>query len=255
MGHLSEAKILNACHVLFGEGVRLDRDFLFYLQPSGAKAAYRRRAKEVHPDLVERGTPEAHRRRAELFRQLVEAHDLMNEFFRQRQSGQWSGGTLRYTQAASRPHGWQASPPRTAAGAHGQRFYQGEIPSTRLTIGRYCYFRGVIPYSALIEAISWQRRQRPPIGEIARRWGWLSEESLRRVTTSRGLIGRFGERAVQLGLLMPSQVQSLLYYQRTQQQRLGQFFVERGLVGSDEMERLVKELQLHNASVSRPPAP
>lgn len=252
MGLLSETRVLNACHVLFGEGVRLDRDFLFYLQPSGAKAAYRRRAKEVHPDLLERATPELRRRRAELFRQLVEAHDLMNEFFQQRETGQW-GGRQHSASASHRAHKRQPAPAaRTARApedAQAGQFFTGEVPAIHLNIGRYCYFRGVIPYAVLIEAVSWQRRQRPAIGEIARRWGWLSEDALRKVVRSRGLLGRFGERAVQLGFLAPAQVQSLLYYQRSQQQRLGHYFVERGYVNSEEMDRLARDLQLHNAKV------
>lgn len=248
MAVLPEIKVLSACQILFGEGVRLDREFLQYLQPSGAKAAYRRRAKEVHPDLLELGSPEAKRRRSDLFRELVEAHDLVSEFFRQRELGQWQRPTGRFT---SPPH--QAPRPASQGfkSEKNSRFYQGPIPGVALSIGRYCYFRGVIPYATLIEALAWQRRQRPAIGEIATRWGWLNEEKARRISNSRGILGRFGERAVQLGFLGPEQVQALLHYQRSRQQRIGAYFIERGFVSTDEMERLVLDLQAHNARARR----
>lgn len=240
---LSETKVLSACQVLFGEGLKLDSDFLLYLQPSGAKAAYRRRAKEIHPDLLERGTPQAKRRRSELFRQLVEAQEVVNEFLRQREAGLW--GAVVRSVTAPRP-ATASSPP--AAHRPGEGFYRGPLPQIHLSIGRYCYFRGVIPYRTLIEALAWQRRQRPLLGELARRWGWLNEDALRRVTgVARG--GRFGERAVQLGLLVPGQVHALLHYQRGQQQRLGRYFIDRGFASSREMDQLVADLHLHNAAV------
>ncbi|HAD04083.1 MAG: hypothetical protein A2091_08325 [Desulfuromonadales bacterium GWD2_61_12] len=245
---LPEMKVLRACQVLFGEGVRLDREFLHYLQPSGAKAAYRRRAKEVHPDLLERGSPEAKRRRSDLFRELVEAHDLVSEFFRQRDLGQWQRSDARF-----RPPPHRSSRPAPPAGKSekGSRFYQGPIPGVVLSIGRYCYFCGIIPYATLIEALAWQRRQRPAIGEIATRWGWLNEEKARRISHSRDIVGRFGEKAVQLGFLGPEQVQALLFYQRSRQQRIGAYFIEQGFVSAEEMERLVRELHAHNVRARR----
>lgn len=254
MPALPEKTVLKACQILFGEGVNLDRNFLHYLQPSGAKAAYRRRAKEVHPDLLERGSPEAKRHRSDLFRELVEAHDLVSEFFRQRESGQWQKAAVRHAPAAYRPPR-PASPPRPtppkSKAEKGCRFYQGPIPRIALSIGRYCYFRGVIPYATLIEALSWQRRQRPAIGEIATSWGWLNEDKARSISMTRGIFGRFGEKAVELGLLAPGQVQALLLYQRSRQQRIGSYFIERGFVSAREMERLVLDLQAHNAKARR----
>lgn len=236
---LSEAKVLSACQILFGEDVKLDRNFLFYLQPGGLKSAFRRRAKEVHPDLVQRGGSEL-RRRTELFRQLVEAHDIVSEFFRQRETGSWG-----------RSAGASAAAPRPAerSGTAADGYYHGQVPQIHLTIGRYCYYRGIIPYRILIEAVAWQRRQRPLLGEIARRWGWLDDDGVRRINAAGRTRQRFGERAVELGLLGNQQVQSLLLHQQSRQQPLGRYFVECGLASEAEMERLVAEMHYHNARV------
>ena len=241
MSSLSEAQVLSACQILFGEEVKLDRNFLFYLQPSGLKSAFRRRAKEVHPDLFQRGGSEMRRRRTELFRQLVEAHELIREFFRQRDAGLW--------ERHARPQASAAGRPPESQGAGGDGYYRGQIPQIHLTIGRYCYYRGIIPYHALIEALTWQRRQRPLLGEIARRWGWLNEESVRRISNGVRPQQRFGERAVALGLLEPQQVQTLLHHQQSRQQRLGHYFVESGYTDSAGMTRLVAEMHQHNARV------
>lgn len=238
---LSETKVLGACQILFGEEVKLDRNFLYYLQPGGLKSAFRRRAKEVHPDLLQRGGAEMRRRRTELFRQLVEAHDLVCEFFRQRDAGLWGRSS------APPPGGRQAHAPTPA----GDGYYRGPVPQLHLTIGRYCYYRGVVPYPVLIEALAWQRRQRPLLGEIARRWGWLDDDGVRRINAAGRPRQRFGERAVALGLLGPHQVQSLLLHQKSRQLPLGRYFVEGGFVSSTEMDRLVAEMHRHNAQLSR----
>lgn len=232
---IPETHVLDACAVLFGEEVTLCREFLFYLQPSGAKAAYRRRAKEVHPDRLATAPPPVRQRGAERFRQLAEAHELVHAFFRQREAGTWNP---------------DPTPPQPAP-AERQHYYRGPLPMIHLSLGRYCYYHGIIPFTALIAALSWQRRQRPAIGEIARNWGWLNEEAIRSVFNTRSSHQTlFGEKAIELGLLTHQQVNALLYYQRFRQQRIGRFFVEQGYVTQEEMERLARELHLHNARIA-----
>lgn len=247
---LQESRVLQACQVLFGKEVRVGLDFLYYLQPSGVKAAYRRRAKEVHPDLYHKAPGEVVRRNAERFRELTEAHTLLCEFFRQRDAGEWRPQPRPRRVPPHRPATAKSSPRQGCSRNSATHFFHGQLPQTTLNIGRFCYYRGVVPYATLIEALSWQRRQRPVIGEIARRWGWLSDEGVRQVFALRDLPGKFGERAVTLGLLTPRQVQDLLYYQRARQQRLGRYFVEQGLVSEEEMARLVEEMRRHNTAMN-----
>lgn len=230
---VSEARLLDACQLLFGHGVQLDRNFLAYLQPSGAKAAYRRRAKEFHPDLHATASPAQRKRHTDHFRQLVAAHELLCEFFRQRGAGM------------EKP----SAPPAPASDRAAAAFYRGAIPGIQLTIGRYCYYRGMIPYAVLIEALAWQRRQRPVLGELARSWGWLSEAGVRNVLNNADVHGKFGERAVALGVLDAGQVRALLRYQRRHQARLGSYFVQQGHLSETSMTRLTREMRLHNAAV------
>jgi hypothetical protein len=82
---------------------------------------------------------------------------------------------------------------------------------------------------------------------------------VRQVFASRTTGGKFGEKAVALGILSAEQVRELLRCQRSSQQRLGQFFIERGFATETEMDRLAREMRLHNAEVfargGRPTSP
>ncbi|WP_305042208.1 J domain-containing protein [Geoalkalibacter sp.] len=235
---IQETEILKACRTLFGAEVWLDRHFLFYLQHDGAKAAFRKRAKETHPDRFP-GEPQIQRRQSEQFQAVARAYDLVNSFLNTRDRGLWPprakpAATRQASPGADRrPPGPKSSAPLL------QRTYP---------LGLFLYTQGLIPYRTLIEALVWQRRQRPSIGETAQRWGWLNEAAVRTILSQRGH-HRFGEKAVDLGLLTPFQVRTLLFYQRSRHQRLGQFFVDKGLITPTELEELVRQMQEHNTRV------
>jgi hypothetical protein len=236
---LSETHLLDACRQLFGPDIELSREFLHYLQPSGAKAAFRQRARETHPDLFIHESPHLQQRQTERFRRVREAYDLMCEFFRHREEG-----LLRHDGPCRQPGGRRPAGPEPA---HDDGFYRGHIPQRPLKLGRFLYYRGMISYRDLIRALAWQRAGRPPIGALATRWGWLTDAQVWTILSTGNRGGRFGEKAVRLGLLTPRQVELLLLRQRSRQTRLGQYFVAGNLVGMTEMERIARELYRHNA--------
>lgn len=249
---LTEAQVTQACKTLFGSDVIIRRPFLLYLQPSGAKSAYRRKAKETHPDLFASADALQQKKQALLFIEILKAYDVLNAFFKQRDEGLWKEVKKA---AAPRPQRAAAKPPKAARQQppkppeKATQFWGGEIPFRPLKIGRYLYYSKRISYQALIDALVWQRNQRPIIGDIALRWGWLNAGAIDRITQSSGVSGRFGEKAMGLGLLSPFQVKTLLFYQRSQQERLGQYFVMHKLLAKDDLERFVADLQEHNARV------
>lgn len=237
MMQISETEAFRACRILFGSDLRLNRDFLQYLQPSGARSAFRQKAKTTHPD----SSPNDHLLRhskVRLFQDLNQAHQLLQKYLRQRDLLSARGRGSRTT----RSHSPGGTHPRDTAT---RQATQGPLPTRPLPFGLYLYYRGLIPYSALIGALTWQRQQRPIFGQIAQRWGWLDSEGISRILSCRK-IGRFGDRAEYLGLLSPIQVRAILLHQRTRQGKLGSYFVEQGLLSQMEVNRLLADLAEHN---------
>ena len=237
-----DARILHACRTLFGADIEVSHRFLLSLRPNTLKTAFRKKARETHPDLFALRDPLVQKRQAELFSVVNESYDIMRS----------------YCERRDRPR--KASPRRSAASTSTFRMndsgwlYQGLVPERRMEIGRYLYYRGRIPYHTLLKALAWQMRQRPAVGVIARNWGWLNDDHIRSILAVRGVQSPFGQRALQLGLLTSYQARILVAYQRTLQKKLGQYFVDHGLIPRHEMEQLVADLNRHNARFTVYPA-
>lgn len=248
---LSEAQVIEACQILFGADVNVGKGFLSYLQPEGLKSAYRKKAKETHPDLFTFETPHALKEQTSLFRDVVDAYDVVNLFFKEREEGLWLRRQYAHAARSRRTGKTPARKPETCAreNTNAAPADQKPLPFRPLQIGRYLYYRGFITYRALIDAVVWQRKQRPVIGDIAIRWGWLNAEAIERIIKAGGLTGRFGEKAVNLDLLSSFQVKVLLYFQHSQQERLGAYFVRNNILETEELERLVRDMREHNARV------
>lgn len=80
----SEIALLNACRTLFGKDVNLSHEFLYYLQPSGAKTAFRNQAKAHHPDAHASSSPHIRQQQTERFREIRQAYDLLIEYLEKR---------------------------------------------------------------------------------------------------------------------------------------------------------------------------
>jgi hypothetical protein len=245
----TESDVLRACQTLFGPDIPSSRSFLFYVQPSGAKSAYRRKAKETHPDIAAGMDPLLQKQQSLLFVEILKAYEILNAFFEEREKGFWTERCFRPQPRsdANRPNRKAGS--ENFAGPHGSARYRGRVPNRPLEIGQYLYYRGYISYQALIEALTWQRNQRPVIGDIAVRWGWLSSAGIQQIMKTTHVRGKFGERAASLGLLSLFQVKTLLFYQRSRQERLGKYFVSHGILTEKDVERAASELREHNSRV------
>ncbi len=250
---ITENEIIQACRTLFGKKVDISRDFLYkYIQPSGVKSAYRKKAKENHPDLFASDPLPVQQKQTALFRDILQAYDVLNLFFEQREKNGWKPAAA---SPQARAEKREAPPPR-ASSPHQEEhrgddiYYKGSVPQRTLQIGRYLYYRGKISFGALINALMWQRKQRPSIGEIAVQWGLLDAEAVTRIfNVCGGKPKLFGEKAVELGLLTIFQVNTILLYQRSQQLWLGHYFVRNNILTATELDRLVQELKEHNAGI------
>jgi hypothetical protein len=105
-----------------------------------------------------------------------------------------------------------------------------------------------------VEAVAWQRRQRPSIGRIAVEWGHLSDDEVREILDLRRRDHAdepFGEYARRAGFLSAGQLLALLGRQRRLQRRIGQFFVESGILEAGEIPVIEADLSRHNARFRR----
>lgn len=241
MHQFDEHSLIEACRTIFGGDIDLSREFLYYIQPEGVKSAFRRRVLETHPDRV---ASEEHRKEQQsaLFQNVIKANELLNSFLTARVSNRVSWvPPARPTTPVSRS---QANRPPTPS------YFRGKVPEHRLPFGRYLYYRGVITQQELIAALMWQSNQRPKIGQIARDWGWIDDPDIRSILAYRGDLTRFGEKALHLSILSREQVQTLLWYQRSNQQKIGCYFVEQGILSAVELDRHLQEFGQHNRRVA-----
>ena len=95
----------------------------------------------------------------------------------------------------------------------------------------------------MIEAIVWQRRQRPRFGEIARRWSRLSIQDLDWIIVRRRPLERIGEAAVRQEFLTQFQTNTILHYQRLRQRKIGEYFIEKGYVTGGKVNDLLMDFE------------
>ncbi|KJR43280.1 molecular chaperone DnaJ [Candidatus Magnetoovum chiemensis] len=87
MQTFTESELYNACKVLFGTSIRADRRFLEYIQASGLKSAFRKKAMDTHPDRFATMDEEYQKTCAVQFREVTEAYDKLNNYIKLRDRG------------------------------------------------------------------------------------------------------------------------------------------------------------------------
>jgi hypothetical protein len=197
------------------------------------REAFRRRALETHPDRAAAlgRTPAS---LSEDFQALLQAFQLLS---RTAQDEARNDAAPRGAERATRP-------------PH-DHLNHGAMPRRPLQFAEYLYYSGRVSWRNMVEAVAWQRRQRPAIGRIAVEWGHLSDEEVREILESRRRDGTahepFGEYARRKGYLSASQLLALLGRQRRLQRRIGQYFVEAGLLADRDLGSVDDDLGRHNS--------
>ena len=245
-----EQELLRACRVLFGSQAVLGRNFLASIQPDGVRVAYLSRARLTHPDRFPGASLVFLKGQAQRFRKVVAAYDVVNRFLSDRKRGfvfvGRRGGVRQYPEEMVQRRGKRCAS-QSFLGGRDSLFSGLELPQQPLPLGLYLNYRGLVSYTELAQALVWQRRQRPRLGELSQRWGRLSEFEVKAILELRRQgVCRFGEKAIVLGLLSQFQVDTMIYFQRSKQRPIGEFFVEQGLISSSSIEGLVSDLHEHN---------
>ncbi len=247
---LRTSRLYNACHVLFGSEIDVSVDFLRYLQIPGLKAIYRRKALETHPDrAIALARPAI--ALEEQFKQINAAYQELHDYLENPMRFKLidDGSRKRPNQTPHKMHtssGTQSRQAYSKSEGFQRQFYKGTLPKRELLFGQYIYYYGYISYRQLIDAIIWQRIQRPLIGNIAIRWEWLYEDDVREILKRRSWGEKFGESALRGGYLTTDEIRIILGRQRILQPRIGKYFVERRILTSSLVEKMAEGFRHHN---------
>ncbi len=240
---VSLEELVEAGRELFGPGFSADRAGW----AQDLKAVYRRRALETHPDRA-RAVGRTEAELAREFDRVSRAYRVLSAWNRPppvRATRPYRPPTVAHARAAPPP---RPSRPATAPAPEAPA---AELPRRKLRLAEYLYYSGRISWSVLTDAIAWQRKQRPAIGRLAVSAGYLTADQIARLLDRRRAAGEqgvpLGEYAVRHGLLTPFQRLALLGRQIRLQRRIGEYFVERGLVAREEIDELRRKIAWHNA--------
>jgi len=267
---VAEQELYRSCRILFGSDLEVGGEFLNYLRHSGLKKAYRLKARETHPDLAVTNSLGADNGCLTDFVSVQQAYENLRSFLDRRDLGHryfFAGTPNRakgFTQGANcrtaAEQFRQRTPPRsTPSGAGGgqadsryTRLYCGPVPPIRMRLGSFLYYSGLTDWMTIVKALIWQRSQRPRLGELAQRLGWLTEGEIREVLANRELLEKFGASAVRHQSLTEKQLKALIGYQKLLQKKFGAFFLEQRFFTVAQLEELVRRQAAHNAACGGP---
>lgn len=256
-------EILQACQTIFGSEIKISNDFLACLQPTGIKTAFRKRALETHPDRAKALGVFAEdlnedfinvRQAYERLLSFVETQNGMNlkatyfDGFGSQQDGSYQKKSHKTGDKPGRQNQKYHHKKYTPCPDH---FYSGSLPKGNLMLGQFLYYSGLISWRTLIDAICWQRRQRPLIGQIATSWGMITYRDVLRILTIRSFDEKFGECALRKGYISTFDLFALVGKQKRLQSPFGEYFIKNGILTPTDLTVITQKQQLHNMTSYR----
>nr|MBF0223802.1 DnaJ domain-containing protein [Desulfobulbaceae bacterium] len=283
-----EHELMRSCQILFGSDKNITRSFLEYIQLSGIKSAYRKKAFETHPDVVASKQGQTDDQNGDLFQIVQQAYENLRCYLQAREQGfrfksparpihtvhpqrpaprnashqsaashktakkQWSGAqknSSAHAETSAKCGGFKQTHSNRYTNSSSQTV-GASIPSRQLLFGHYLYYSGIANWHTIVKAIVWQRTERPRVGEIAHKYGWLTNKDILTILKGRKLSDSFGKSAVAMGLLTEGQLRIILLQQKTLQKKFGQYFIHNKLLTPFELQRLVHRFYTHNTTFS-----
>ena len=113
-------------------------------------------------------------------------------------------------------------------------------------LGQFLFYNHVITLQTLFDAVAWQRKQRPSFGQIALEWGILTHADIENILRKRNIREKFGTYALRNGYITQFQYMAILGKQRQMQKPLGQYFIEKQILSSADLENYVRLQKKHN---------
>ena len=239
--------LVAAYTVLFGAKGAVDLHLIEATSLALLKTAYRRRIMRMHPDkAVQVGV--APQKLAARFEKLTAAYEILYDYLetlkshpQMRQHEDHGDIEPEGPPDVGPPPSRLVRPSKLGCDFH----YKGSVPRTPLRLGRYLYYRGAITWNALVESLRWQQKHRTPMGEIAVQLGYLELTELGQLLRRAANGESFGSVARRTGKLTDKQIRAILEKQAPC--RVGDYFVEQGMLSRDKLDRFVEELDEHNS--------
>jgi hypothetical protein len=125
-------------------------------------------------------------------------------------------------------------------------YYEGNIVPTKLRFGSYLYYSGVISYQALEDALEWQKRKRPLIGQIAMEKGIVLPNGFAEALFKLQTAESFGQVARDLNIMTEANVVEITTEQKKYNCQIGQYFIEKSILELSEVERYIELFIEHN---------
>lgn len=247
-----------ACKKIFGHHINVSYDFLNYLQPDGVKTAFRKKAFETHPDRAMVLDSLTRDLNAE-FIDVRLAYETLLLFLETKNDGYLKDHSF-FCKNAQNFYDERHIHRKNKNKQHRQHsknknisdhFYNGNLPPGNLMFGQFLYYSGLISWRTLIEAICWQRRQRPLIGQIAVSWDLISTRDVARILKIRTFDEKFCECALRGGYISSFQQLALIGKQRKLQRPFGEFFIETGVLSHPKIMEMARKQQCHNMTAFR----
>ncbi|MFA5322105.1 MAG: J domain-containing protein [Smithella sp.] len=255
----TSSELFQACETIFGPDVKVSNDFLEYLQPIGIKTAFRKRAFETHPDRARAMGDFAGDLNAE-FINVRQAYERLLSFVETKNGLNFNARPFNASTTTQNTFYQNTRPSKSGQNKnhhnprhnlkkrkpHTDHFYAGSFPKGNLMLGQFLYYSGLISWRTLIDAICWQRSQRPLIGHIAIAWGLISYQDVLRILTVRTFDEKFGECARRVGYISNFEHFALIGKQRQLQRPFGEYFIESGIISPMDLISIAQKQQRHN---------
>jgi curved DNA-binding protein CbpA len=231
-------------------GEHVDERFLYSLNEELLRKAYRDLVFENHPDrYLHVGVSKT--LLSERFKSINEAYQELQKYVSSSGLNRLarSNGSHGFNGSTTARHSTRFSREREDASPFRRNRKTRYFPDEEVMFGQYLYYSGIITLRELIEALSWQRSQRPPFGELAKQWNILTVDDIIHILRIKKGMERFGECALRTNLITPLQFRAVLYRQQTLQKPIGNYFVEKNIIYEKDIQSYLREMKEHNMRI------
>jgi len=277
---VTRTDLLNAYRILFSKSTRVHLSNIQKLHKNTLRDAYKKLALENHPDRA-RILGQSQKNLEIQFKKISNAYFILNGYMdgktlilettspppsadsttksKKNFKGRYKGNTRKRKKTfSSKKRKKETSDSGTKGGTEKEKSEQNKktfrqnnsafmrLPQTELLLGQYLYYCGHITLQSLLEALQWQRKQRPSFGQIALNWQIITNAEIATILKEKNYRELFGECAFRLGYINHFQYRAILAKQFNRQLPIGRYFIENNILKEDILEKLHEDLAIFN---------